>query len=140
MDDHLPQGPPHPKVSAGFLLQGMGKLRNIGAAVATLPSRVGVVRDAQGHSRAAEPWRAWYSLARWRRLRWDVLTRDLFTCQRPSCRRLVGDTAQLVADHIRPHRGDPDLFWSDTNLQTLCKPCHDSAKQAEERGGAGGQG
>lgn len=25
------------------------------------------------------------------------------------------------------------LFWCDTNLQTLCKPCHDRVKQAEER-------
>ena len=38
----------------------------------------------------------------------------------------------MVADHIEPHRGDPVLFWSRANLQCLCKPCHDSTKQAEE--------
>ena len=111
----------------------MGKLRNLGAPVAALPSRVGVARDVQGHSRAAEPWRPWYSLARWRRLRWAVLTRDLFTCRR--CRRIEADTSKLVADHIEPHRGDPDLFWSDANLQALCSTCHSGAKQAEERRG-----
>lgn len=39
----------------------------------------------------------------------------------------------LVADHIRPHRGDPALFWWADGIQCLCKPCHDGAKQREER-------
>lgn len=82
-------------------------------------------------ARNAAPWRAWYKLARWRKLRWAVLVRDLFTCQ--TCRRLEGDTSLLVADHIRPHRGDERLFWDEANLQTLCKGCHDKAKQAEEQ-------
>ena len=30
-----------------------------------------------------------------------------------------------VVDHIRPHRGDPVLFWDEKNWQSLCKPCHD---------------
>ena len=48
------------------------------------------------------------------------------------CGRIEVDTSQLVADHKRPHRGDPELFWAPTNVQTLCKPCHDRVKQAEE--------
>ena len=90
-------------------------------------------RDDHGHSRTAEPWRKWYNLARWRRLRLTVFRRDLFTCQMPACGRVEGNTSLLVADHRRPHRGDPQLFWDDTNIQTLCKPCHDGVKQAEER-------
>lgn len=78
-------------------------------------------------------WRKWYKTARWQRLRWDVLVRDQFTCRR--CHRIEGTTSLLVADHRIPHRGDPDLFWSAENLQCLCKTCHDSAKQAEERRG-----
>lgn len=39
-----------------------------------------------------------------------------------------------VADHIEPHRGDPEKFWTGA-LQSLCGHCHDSVKQAEERGG-----
>lgn len=109
----------------------MGRLTTLKPQIAGLASRIAPARDAEGHSRTAEPWRAWYSLARWRRLRWSVLIRDGFTCRR--CRILVGDTSQLVADHIRSHRGDPALFWAETNLQCLCKPCHDRAKQAEER-------
>lgn len=62
-----------------------------------------------------------------------VLVRDLFTCQR--CGVIEADTSQLVADHKRPHRGVEALFWDITNLWTLCKPCHDSWKQREERRG-----
>jgi 5-methylcytosine-specific restriction protein A len=43
-------------------------------------------------------------------------------------------TIATVCDHIRPHKGDAELFWSSTNLQGLCAPHHDSTKQAEEKG------
>lgn len=109
----------------------MGKLTNLKSQVSSLRSRLPQARDAEGHSRTAETGRAWYSLARWRRLRWSVLTRDLFTCTR--CGRLEGDTSKLVADHIRPHCGDPVLFWDDANLTTLCASCHSGAKQRSER-------
>ncbi len=49
----------------------------------------------------------------------------------PVCIR-CGAPAALV-DHIRPHKGNPDLFWDKANWQPLCTPCHNSAKQAEER-------
>lgn len=81
----------------------------------------------------AVPWRRWYSTARWKRLRWSVLLRDLFTCQ--MCKRGEVDTSQLVADHKVPHRGDPALFWNDANVWCLCASCHNSTKQAEERRG-----
>jgi 5-methylcytosine-specific restriction protein A len=29
-----------------------------------------------------------------------------------------------VVDHIVPHRGDPELFWKEDNLQPLCASCH----------------
>lgn len=66
---------------------------------------------------------------RWQDLRWSVLTRDLFTCQ--ICGRIEGETSKLVCDHIEPHRGDVEKFWSGP-FQTLCKPCHDGVKQKEE--------
>jgi 5-methylcytosine-specific restriction endonuclease McrA len=37
-----------------------------------------------------------------------------------------------VVDHIQPHRGDVKLFLKLTNLQTLCKKCHDGKKQLIE--------
>ena len=85
------------------------------------------------YRREVTPWRKWYDTARWKRLRWSVLLRDLFICQ--MCKRTEADTSKLVADHKVPHRGDPALFWDAEQVQCLCKSCHDSRKQAEERKG-----
>ncbi|HEX7883151.1 MAG TPA: HNH endonuclease [Afipia sp.] len=82
---------------------------------------------------ASPPWKAWYKLARWRGLRLRIFLRDLYTCQRKGCGLIEGDTALLVCDHVKPHRGDEALFWDEANLQTLCKACHDKAKQTEEQ-------
>ena len=38
-----------------------------------------------------------------------------------------------VVDHVIPHRRDERLFWSRTNWQPLCTPCHNSIKQRLER-------
>jgi 5-methylcytosine-specific restriction protein A len=38
-----------------------------------------------------------------------------------------------VVDHIIPHGGDPELFWSSDNWQGLCVGCHNS-KTNRERG------
>lgn len=82
---------------------------------------------------ATQPWRAWYKTARWQKLRWSVLVRDLFTCQMTACGRVVADTSKLVADHKIAHRGDERLFWDENNLHCICKDCHDRVKQSEER-------
>lgn len=63
------------------------------------------------------------------------------------CRRDGRVTAANVVDHIKRPRlkeaidsGDEEriarareLFWDSANWQALCKPCHDSVKQVEER-------
>lgn len=79
------------------------------------------------------PWKQWYKTARWRALRLKIFLRDLYTCQNKECGRLESNTALLVCDHIKPHRGNVHLFWDETNLQTLCKTCHDTIKQREEQ-------
>ncbi|MGE8338123.1 HNH endonuclease [Pseudomonas laurylsulfatiphila] len=48
------------------------------------------------------------------------------------CARQGLTAAAGVVDHKVPHRGDQSLFWDESNWQSLCKPCHDSVKQAEE--------
>lgn len=65
-----------------------------------------------------------YGTRRWRDLRRAFLLShcDCVMCGRP---------AQVV-DHREPHRGDPALFWRLSNLQSLCKPCHDSTKRRAE--------
>lgn len=117
----------------------MGRLKNLPPRVTSVAPKVARHTDDQGHGSITEPWRAWYSLARWRSpehgLRMRVLIRDRFTCQLVECGRIERRTHLLVADHVIPHRGDAALFWDEGNLQTLCKDCHDRVKQAEERAG-----
>ena len=80
----------------------------------------------------SRPWRHLYSTKRWHRLRWHQLQAE------PLCRYCAAmgrTTSATVVDHITPHKGDESLFHDPANLQSLCKPCHDSAKQAEEKSG-----
>jgi 5-methylcytosine-specific restriction endonuclease McrA len=111
----------------------MGRLTNLKPTLQVLPRTIGFARDADGHSAKAEPWRAWYKTARWKRLRLLIFARDLYQCQREGCGRIEFDTSLLVADHKRRHLGNATLFWDEDNLQTLCKPCHDGPKQRQER-------
>lgn len=112
----------------------MGRLTQLKGGIRPLPNRLAFVDDtkaAQSKTRdRRHEWRAWYKTKQWRQLRWSILMRDLFTCQR--CGRIEADTSQLVADHRVPHRGNEALFWDAGNIQCLCKSCHDGAKQREE--------
>lgn len=107
----------------------MARLTNLKNTLGLLPPRLAPARDAEGHSDIAEPWRRWYGLVRWKQLRVRIFVRDLYVCQ------LCGQSARKhpIADHREPHRGDERRFWDEGNVWTLCKPCHDGAKQAEER-------
>ena len=78
------------------------------------------------------PWHNWYKTARWERLRQSTFRRDLYTCQ-CGCGQIEGKTSLLVCDHIKPHRGDEQLFWDPDNLQTMRKVCHDTIKRREEQ-------
>jgi 5-methylcytosine-specific restriction endonuclease McrA len=51
------------------------------------------------------------------------------------CEQRGRATPATVVDHITPHDGDEVLFWDETNWQSLCKHCHDSVKQKQERSG-----
>lgn len=79
----------------------------------------------------------WLNTARWQRLRLKILERDCYTCQQTG-QLLVGkfpDPNSPVVDHIVPHRGDPDLFWDEDNLQSVTKQWHDRVKQSLEKRG-----
>jgi 5-methylcytosine-specific restriction endonuclease McrA len=71
--------------------------------------------------------------------RWQK-ARDQYLRLHPLCvyclERDGRPVAARIVDHKVPHRGDERLFWDVENWQALCKPCHDSVKAAEERGGA----
>lgn len=69
----------------------------------------------------------------WRRLRAQILLRDLYTCRH--CGRVCADS-DLVADHIvNLAQGGAD---SPDNLQALCTACHKIKTLAESRAGGGG--
>lgn len=52
------------------------------------------------------------------------------------CERGGRVVAATEVDHIKAHKGDPQLFWDENNWQALCKPCH-SRKTVSEDGGFG---
>lgn len=112
----------------------MARLRSLKPLVRELAPKLRTLDVSFEDARQNLEWRKWYSLARWKRLRWDTLVRDLFTCQ--ICGVIEADTSKLVGDHKLAHRGDPALFWDPENIQCLCKACHDTDKQrAEQRHG-----
>ena len=77
-------------------------------------------------------YKAWYKTARWQRFRATHLSANPLCV---ACRKEGKIEAARVADHTRPHRGDPVLFWDAENLQSLCFTHHNSDKQRVERGG-----
>ena len=75
-------------------------------------------------------WVAWYKTAAWARLRKWQLQREPCCC---FCDRDGRVTPANTVDHKIPHKGDKKLFFDRDNLQSLCKPCHSSEKQREEK-------
>ena len=74
---------------------------------------------------------SFYKTARWQRLRRFQLRQERL-CK--FCLELGIVTAANVVDHVVPHRGDWTAFVTG-KLQSLCEPCHNSAKrQVELRG------
>lgn len=65
---------------------------------------------------------------------WEDL-RAAFLRLHPTC-AFCGAKAEVV-DHIQRHRGNPALLFNWNNLQALCKRCHDSEKQRQERANVG---
>lgn len=109
------------------------KVKQLKPVLQGLKPRAATVRtDHDTIRRQQHAWRKWYYTVRWKRLRWQCLERDLFTCQDPDCGLVEPDASRLVADHRVRHNGNPALFWDLDNLQCLCKRCHDGAKQRLE--------
>lgn len=76
-------------------------------------------------------WHHLYKTAAWRRLREAQLSAE------PLCRMCLDAedvTAATICDHIKAHKGDMDLFFDPTNLQSLCKAHHDGVKQRIDKG------
>lgn len=68
---------------------------------------------------------------------WSVLRRSQLLNQ-PLCEmhsQMKKTVMANIVDHITPHKGDEELFFDISNLQSLCKSCHDRHKQRQERSG-----
>lgn len=117
----------------------MGRLKAMPARLASPAQRLGAASGdvrAQDRERAkVKPWRSWYGLKRWHKLRAKVLKRAGYTCEQTGVPLIGKKDApnSPVIDHIREHKGDPALFWDETNLQAVSKAWHDSEKQRLER-------
>lgn len=60
-----------------------------------------------------------YSSRRWRALRLLVIREQPVCC-------ICGIRPSAVVDHIEAHKGNDTLMWLRSNLQGLCKRCHDT--------------
>lgn len=66
---------------------------------------------------------------RWRKASKAYLSRH------PLCVRCAEQgkyTKATVVDHIKPHKGNKELFWDHDNWQSLCKECHDKKTYYED--------
>lgn len=70
--------------------------------------------------------------SRWRKARESFLRKNPFCSAHKKNSQLIEAT---VVDHIKPHRGNNDLFWDKNNWQALCATCHSSWKQRLEKSG-----
>lgn len=73
-----------------------------------------------------------YDSTAWRNLRKQQFNRDPLCAM---CQAQNITTLATVADHVKPHKGDINIFYDSDNLQSLCKLHHDSSKQRQERTG-----
>lgn len=89
-------------------------------------------RTKDKRSAAAAQYRKWYKTKEWQTIR-----RQRFAME-PSCRFCAASghiSRATSCDHIKPHRGNASLFFDLNNTQSLCRRCHDSTKQKQERRG-----
>lgn len=108
----------------------MGRLKTLGSRIKEASgSRVQVVTPGSWRSGMTSTQRGYGY--RWQKAREQYLLDNPLCVY---CARHGRTAAASVVDHVVPHRGDQDLFWDQGNWQALCKPCHDSVKQAEEAG------
>lgn len=106
----------------------MARLKTLGTRLQqSAASRVKIVTPGSWRSGMTSSQRGYDY--KWQKAREQYL-RDNPLCV--YCDRNGLTVAANVVDHKIPHRGDQQLFWDQDNWQSLCKPCHDSVKQAEE--------
>lgn len=91
----------------------------------------------------ARQYRHLYSLSAWRGpngVRHQVLARDGYQCQEPSCGVLLIGRHPApnspAVHHLEDHKGDIRLFLDPANCSARCKACHDRLDQQRAHGTA----
>jgi 5-methylcytosine-specific restriction enzyme A len=62
--------------------------------------------------------------------KWDR-ERAAYLKAHPRCCRCGAPST--VVNHKTPHKGDKRLFWSRSNWEPVCAPCHNGPIQSQER-------
>ena len=75
------------------------------------------------------PTQRMYSTA-WRKARAGFLRKHPFCA---TCLTAGREVRATELDHVVPHDGDFDRFWTRDNWQPLCKPCHSRKTLAETK-------
>ena len=98
------------------------------------PQRARSIREFFGHSRPARTVRVetFCNRARWRRFRRVFLDRNPL-CIDPFGIHRGRPTPATDVDHIIPRRERPDLWYTESNVQALCKGCHSRKTSHEKR-------
>lgn len=113
----------------GKALSAMATRPQVFRPVRVIKARAQARQESDQRRREVSPWRHWYGRKVWRMIRQQQLAME------PLCTMCADDdieTMATVCDHVVPHRGDWDVFIQGP-FQSLCKHCHDSKKQREER-------
>lgn len=110
----------------------MARLKTLSPRVRTDSARLKISAGVSGSARQVK---GNSSTARGYGYRWQK-ARAHYLAAHPLCAMCSTEQSPVpatVVDHIKPHGGDEVLFWDTANWQPLCKHCHDSRKQKQER-------
>lgn len=118
----------------------MPRLKSLPPRYPTLGPRLTTAQSGshakRTEQRSAVSWRHWYSKKRWIELRREFMRTRSMRCEQTGVilrgDPKKGDWNSPVLDHIKPHRGDPALFWDRANLQLVSKQWHDTVKKRQE--------
>lgn len=87
----------------------------------------------------ADEYRKLYGTKHWKVLREQALLRDGFKCQHKGCNAMLkrgrSHPRSAVVHHLKPHKGNLDLFFDLNNLQSVCWTCHSGDIQSIEAKG-----
>ena len=75
--------------------------------------------------------RQWIHSTRWRKASKAFLDEHPLCAE---CLRKGRDEAAYLVDHIEPHRGSYEKFWSEGNWQSMCTPCHEGKHKGDRWG------